>query len=58
MTNLFKGVNYLHTQGYIHRDIKPDNILFAESNNMNSLKIVDLGLSKKYNWEQLDMSDI
>jgi len=29
----------------LHRDIKPDNIAFEEENNLESLKIIDFGLS-------------
>lgn len=29
----------------MHRDIKPDNIIFFERGNINSLKIVDFGLA-------------
>lgn len=37
----------LHENGFIHRDIKPDNILFEERNS-NQVKLIDFGLSKKY----------
>jgi calcium-dependent protein kinase len=29
----------------IHRDLKPENIMFKEEGNLNSLRIVDFGLS-------------
>ena len=37
----------LHEKGFIHRDIKPDNILFEERNS-NQVKLIDFGLSKKF----------
>ena len=44
--NIFKqilnGVEYLHGIGVVHRNIKPDNILFDEFNNV---KLADFGLS-------------
>ncbi|XP_042565507.1 interferon-induced, double-stranded RNA-activated protein kinase [Clupea harengus] len=35
------GVEYIHSKGLIHRDLKPDNILFT---NDNCVKIGDFGL--------------
>lgn len=42
-----KIIEDLHNVGFIHRDIKPDNILFQERNNLQ-IKLIDFGLSKKY----------
>jgi serine/threonine-protein kinase len=38
------GLNAMHHQGYIHCDIKPNNILLSKS---GSIKIIDLGQSCK-----------
>lgn len=41
VTMLAEGINYLHRQGVVHRDLKPDNIMVSCEG--NSLKIIDFG---------------
>jgi serine/threonine protein kinase len=36
-------VNYMHKKGYVHRDVKPENLLIDGSD--GSLKLIDFGLS-------------
>lgn len=40
------ALGYAHERGVIHRDIKPDNILYSERHNL--LKLVDFGLARIY----------
>ena len=43
--DLILGVEYLHAQGVVHRDIKPDNLLLTDD---DVLKIVDFGVSEMF----------
>lgn len=50
MYQLLSGVDYLHTNRMIHRDIKPQNILIA---NKKQVKIADFGLARVYGFCKL-----
>jgi casein kinase 1, epsilon len=38
----------LHERGFVHRDVKPDNILLGNMNNPHKVYIVDFGLSSSF----------
>ena len=42
LRQIIKGVSYLHHNGIIHKDLKPDNILIS---NTNKIKITDFNVS-------------
>jgi len=46
MIDIISGLEIIHEMKYIHRDIKPLNILFKNSNKIN-LILIDFGISKE-----------
>jgi len=50
MYQLFSGIDYLHVNRLVHRDIKPQNILITKN---KQLKIADFGLARVYDFNKL-----
>ena len=46
MRQVLQGIQYLHSQGIVHRDLKLENIVLLDNSSMPCVKIVDFGLSK------------
>ena len=46
MSNMARGVWYLHSQNVVHRDIKPENVLMAITRDQCICKITGFGLSR------------
>jgi len=54
MSELAAAINYVHELGYVHRDLKPDNVLIG---NDGHIRLSDFGLAKSFqssNDKQLD----
>ncbi|PVH35587.1 hypothetical protein PAHAL_7G219200 [Panicum hallii] len=45
---MISRVEYMHTKGFLHRDIKPDNFLMGLGRKANQVFVIDYGLAKKY----------
>lgn len=46
--SIISAVSFMHDNHIVHRDIKYENILFANDSPMSEIKLIDFGLSKKY----------
>jgi calcium/calmodulin-dependent protein kinase I len=50
MKGCLTALQYLHSQGIAHRDLKPDNLMFMSkdpnSSNYNTIKLADFGFAK------------
>ena len=47
MNGIVQGVHYLHSLRIVHRDLKLENLMFAEWDNIDGVKIIDFGFSKR-----------
>ena len=46
---VLSAISYCHSMNISHRDLKPENIIFDTKNIDSEIKIIDFGLSTKYN---------
>eukprot|EP00747_Dinoflagellata_sp_TGD_P036865 gnl/TRDRNA2_/TRDRNA2_138742_c0_seq1.p1 gnl/TRDRNA2_/TRDRNA2_138742_c0~~gnl/TRDRNA2_/TRDRNA2_138742_c0_seq1.p1 ORF type:complete len:400 (+),score=65.38 gnl/TRDRNA2_/TRDRNA2_138742_c0_seq1:64-1263(+) len=45
LKQILSATSYCHARGVVHRDMKPDNILFLYETSLDQVKIVDFGLA-------------
>ncbi|CAK0804955.1 unnamed protein product [Prorocentrum cordatum] len=60
LQQIFRGTLYLHQCSIAHRDLKPDNLLFANDVPVhgNTVKIIDFGLARTCNEGQILMTKV
>ena len=54
---IIKRIQVLHEKLLLHRDIKPDNFLFGLGNTTNKLHLIDFGISKRYDYDGIHISE-
>ena len=55
MRNMASGLEFIHSHGIIHKDIKPDNVLL--SNKDGQAKLTDFGISKEMEIDQTSVTN-
>ena len=45
---MISRIEYVHSKGYIHRDIKPGNFVIGRKEKKKTVYIIDFGLAKRY----------
>lgn len=58
LQQVLEALNYMHSLNFMHRDLKPQNLLFAESTDANgkksiTVKLTDFGFATKYKPDEL-----
>jgi serine/threonine-protein kinase len=48
MLQALKGLAFAHKSGYVHRDLKPDNLLLVGNGTRRVTKVADFGLTKNF----------
>ena len=46
---MIERMQLLHSMGFVHRDLKPDNFMFSGSKLHKEIYMIDFGLAKRWN---------
>ena len=44
MRGILRGTAYIHQKDIMHRDMKPQNMLMKDLDDMSTIKLIDFGL--------------
>lgn len=55
-----RALDYLHAHGYLHLDLKPENLIVGKANSLGTqhLKVIDFGLAREQKEWKTDQSDL
>lgn len=56
MRQVFRALEYCHGHNIVHRDLKPENLLFRDKREDSDLVIIDFGLSREFEPNEMFMS--
>ena len=52
MKGILLGLKHLHRNDFVHRDMKPSNVVLSDLAELENVKLVDFGLCIKYQTKQ------